>query len=70
MRLCVRLHGSRVEIAHLRDSILVGQLIRSCLRQGCGYADVDNKSKYIITKKIMDDILTLIYVKYCSHAVE
>ena len=60
---------SRVEIAHIRDSNLIGQLIRSCLRQGCGYADFVNKSKYIITKKIIHDILTHVSVKYCSHTV-
>ena len=30
---------TRVEIAHIRDCSLIGQLIRSCLRQGCVYAD-------------------------------
>ena len=61
---------SRVEIAHIHDSNLIGQLIRSCLRQGCGYADFVNKSKYIITKKCIHDILTHISVKYGSHTVE
>ena len=60
----------RVKIAHIRDSNLIGQLIRSCLRQGCGYADFVNKSKYIITKKCIHDILTHVSVKYCSHAAE
>ena len=36
---------SRVEIAHIRDSSLIGQLIRSCLRQGCVYADFVNKRR-------------------------
>ena len=36
---------TRVEIAYIRDSNLIGQLIRSCLRQGCDYADFDNKLK-------------------------
>ena len=35
----------RVEISHIRDSNLIGQLIRSCLRQGCGNADFDNKRR-------------------------
>ena len=57
---------TRVEIAHIRDSSLIGQLIRSCLRQGCVYADFVNKSKHIITKKFIHDILTHVSVKYCS----
>ena len=61
---------TRVEIAHIRDSSLIGQLIRSCLRQGCVYADFVNKSKHIITKKCIHDILTHVSVKYCSHTVE
>ena len=61
---------ARVEIAHSRDSSLIGQLIRSCLCQGCVYADFVNKSKHIITKKCIHDILTHVSVKYCSHTVE
>ena len=43
----------RVEIAHIQDYNLICQLIRSCLRSGCGNADFDNKSKYIINNKYL-----------------
>ena len=47
LRLELVMLKTRMEIAHIRDSNRIGQLhvIRSCLRQGCGYADFDNKRR-------------------------
>ena len=45
LQLVFQFTHTRVEIAHIRDSSLIGQQIRSCLRQGCVYADFVNKRR-------------------------
>ena len=45
--------NARVEIAHIQDTNVIGQVIRSCLRPGCGNAVLDNKYEYMIISKLI-----------------